>query len=345
MVDIDTLPTVSIIIAVRNGERHLAGLGAQLAALTIIDDAEVILVDDASTDGSGILMRTLAASLPKASYLPTGASIGVAAARNLGIGRSTAPYVWFLDCDDVFDPSIAATLLDAAIVADADLAICQADLVNESGRRLRLLERVDEPGVRSGRDLLDAVLLGRINGYLWNKLFRRTLLNEQTFPTLSSQSDFAGFVGLLPKITTAVLIEPTLYHHVVHRGSITHSVNPNLTNLRRSQEAMAATMASMGVGPNSLRARYFDTKLVRYSICNTGYRLCEPGPRVTEIQERARREIGLRDVLSVSRFDPPAGAAVAVLRYAEPVYRRLLRRRWRRLAHDYYPASGSGARR
>lgn len=336
MPETDALPKVSIIIPVRNGARHLAALRAQLLALTMIEDAEVLLIDDGSTDESGPLMRELAGALPRASYLTTGPVNGVAVARNLGIARAAAPYVWFVDCDDDFEPSILQVLYEAAAAVDADLVVCQADLVSESGNRLRRLDRVDVPGVVSGPELLDAVLVGQINGYLWNKLIRRSLLSQSAYPPMTSQEDMVRIIGLLPKVVRAVLIEPTLYHHVVHRGSITNSANPDLNNLRRVQQAMTATLETMGVDPKSPRARYFHTKLVRYSICNTGYRLSEQTPRVARIQQQARQEIGLRDVLSVARLDPAAGAAVAVLRYSEPTYRRLLGRRWRRLAADYY---------
>jgi hypothetical protein len=54
------------------------------------------------------------------------------------------------------------------------------------------------------------------------------------------------------------------------------------------------------------------------------------------VQERARREIELRDVLAVGRQNVHDGLAVAGLRYARPVYRMLLARRWQRLGRRYF---------
>jgi glycosyltransferase involved in cell wall biosynthesis len=332
-------PLVSAIVAVHNGGRYLEDLHQQLSDLELIDRIEVILVDDGSTDGSSDRLRRLANELPNGRYLPTGANVGVAQARNLGIGRASADYVWFIDCDDTWDRSILRRLLDRITTTDADLAMCSADLVAESGALLRRLDRVPNDETIGGAQLLDRVLTGSVNGYLWNKLFRRTLLPVDCFPRLSSQSDLAGFIGLLPRIERAELIADPLYFHVVRAGSITTSKNPDLENLLRSAAAMDRALDELGVDRTSWAARYFYTKSIRYSICNTGYRLSRQDRSTVEVQERARRGIELLDVVAVARHSLPQGLAVATLRYCGPLYQVLLRRRWQRLGRKYFAAA------
>src|SRR5580700_9309406 len=72
---------------------------------------ELIVVDDGSTDGTGDDLEALAAEYRNAAQRPSiqivrGArNRGVAAARNAGVARATAPLVAFLDSDDWWAPT------------------------------------------------------------------------------------------------------------------------------------------------------------------------------------------------------------------------------------------------
>ena len=124
--------------------------------------------------------------------------------------------------------------LHGEIVATrADLAICQADLVAESGDLLRHLDRVPRGGVIGTAELADRILTGTVNGYLANKLFRRALLSPAGFPSMSLQEDIVGIISILPTIGRTVLIAETLFFHIAHAGSLTTLRNPDLQNLRQ----------------------------------------------------------------------------------------------------------------
>jgi hypothetical protein len=75
--------------------------------------------------------------------------------------------------------------------------------------------------------------------------------------------------------------------------------------------------------------------MIRYSICNTGYRLSTQDGATVAVQETARREITPADVIAVARCNIRDGAAVAALRYARPLYQVLLTRRWKALGSRY----------
>lgn len=90
-------PTFSIIIPVYNVERFLTQCVESL--LSQIQDTELILVDDGSTDGSGALCDAFAAKHECIRVVHTRNS-GVSAARNLGIRLAKGTYVTFTDSDD-----------------------------------------------------------------------------------------------------------------------------------------------------------------------------------------------------------------------------------------------------
>ncbi len=92
-----TAPSVSVIIPVYNGARHLAAAVATIEAQGV-DRVEIIVVDDGSTDETDLLVRQLVGE-GRIRATRT-ANRGPAAARNTGIGMASAAIVGFLDVDD-----------------------------------------------------------------------------------------------------------------------------------------------------------------------------------------------------------------------------------------------------
>ncbi|MDJ0791488.1 MAG: glycosyltransferase [Acidimicrobiia bacterium] len=104
-------PTVAVIIPAHQRpdvlERTLAGLVAQRD----VSIREVVVVDDDSPDPLGDVVGSFAEQLP-VSYVRTRfEGFGAGPARNLGVDRSTADIVLFLDSDCIPDPSLVATHL------------------------------------------------------------------------------------------------------------------------------------------------------------------------------------------------------------------------------------------
>ncbi|MFJ3881812.1 glycosyltransferase family 2 protein [Streptomyces sp. NPDC090077] len=107
-------PTVSVVVIAYN-DAGLVGeaVSSALAQGPVV--AEVIAVDDASSDGTAGVLDGLAAVHPRLRVLHrTENSGGCGTPRNDGIAAATSPYVLFLDSDDVLPPGAAQALLRAA---------------------------------------------------------------------------------------------------------------------------------------------------------------------------------------------------------------------------------------
>ncbi|MFE5028790.1 glycosyltransferase family 2 protein [Streptomyces sp. NPDC056656] len=84
---------------------------------------EVIAVDDCSTDGSGELLRRMADDEPRLKVVRRATnSGGCGTPRNDGIDTASAPYVMFLDSDDVLPPGAVDALLGAALAHGTEVA-------------------------------------------------------------------------------------------------------------------------------------------------------------------------------------------------------------------------------
>ncbi|MGX2996912.1 glycosyltransferase family 2 protein [Streptomyces sp. JNUCC 64] len=113
---------VSVVVIGHDDARHLGD-----AVRSALDQGpavrEVVAVDDASTDGSPGLLEALAAREPRLRVLRRAVnSGGCGTPRNDGLAVVTAPYVMFLDSDDVLPPRAAGRLLAAAREHGAEVA-------------------------------------------------------------------------------------------------------------------------------------------------------------------------------------------------------------------------------
>jgi glycosyltransferase involved in cell wall biosynthesis len=84
---------------------------------------KVIVIDDGSTDDTAELMQRL--GNPSIEVVTT-PNQGVAAARNIGVGRSAAEWVAFLDADDMWMPDKLQAQLDVAQMHGANFVFCSA---------------------------------------------------------------------------------------------------------------------------------------------------------------------------------------------------------------------------
>jgi glycosyltransferase involved in cell wall biosynthesis len=107
------MPLVSVVLIFFDEERFIEEAVQSVYDQTLAD-WELILVDDGSTDRSTQIARELAAHDERIRYVdhPRHENRGMAASRNLGVANSSAPYLAFLDADDVWVPSKLAEQVD-----------------------------------------------------------------------------------------------------------------------------------------------------------------------------------------------------------------------------------------
>ena len=101
---------VDVIIPVYNAEKYLDDC---LDSALSQDGCRVhvIAVDDGSADRSGVLLDARAEARLTVLHQE---NAGAAAARNRGLLESRAPWIFFLDADDLLSPGCLEAMLDAA---------------------------------------------------------------------------------------------------------------------------------------------------------------------------------------------------------------------------------------
>lgn len=125
---------ISVILPVRNGARTIGEAMTSVLAQTW-RDLELIVVDDASTDGTAAMVA--AAGDRRVRLVRRARSGGPAAARNDGIDAARGSLLAFIDADDVWLPAKLAMQEQALRRSSgAGLAYCWTDYVDSEGHPL-----------------------------------------------------------------------------------------------------------------------------------------------------------------------------------------------------------------
>ncbi|HUY67876.1 MAG TPA: glycosyltransferase family 2 protein [Alphaproteobacteria bacterium] len=114
------MPQVSVIMAAYNSARTIKKAIDSVRGQTE-QDFEILVVDDASADGTYELVATLAAEDPRIRLFRLSENKGPGAARNFAIDRATGDWLTILDADDWYEPRRLEALMRAGQEYKADL--------------------------------------------------------------------------------------------------------------------------------------------------------------------------------------------------------------------------------
>jgi glycosyltransferase involved in cell wall biosynthesis len=100
-------PGITVVIAAYNAQTFIRETIESVLAQSV-QNIEVIVVDDGSTDGTQTLLRKF--SDDRLTVLRQ-ENRGVSAARNAGLAAARAPYIFFLDADDLLQPDALVRMI------------------------------------------------------------------------------------------------------------------------------------------------------------------------------------------------------------------------------------------
>lgn len=212
---------ISVIIPVYDSEVYLPRCLEAVSAQTY-DNLEIILVDDGSTDSSSQICAGFAARDRRARVIRQ-ENQGLWAARNTGQDAARGAYLFFPDSDDYFHQDLLRLLYEAINGGPGyDLAIVGRK-VTWSGDEDTTSPVTPILTEWSQHRLMETLLTEKGDDccvYMWNKLFRRSLIDDiRTRRYLRSQ-DFDFNLRTFLRLDKAIVIENELYYWLQHEGSL-----------------------------------------------------------------------------------------------------------------------------
>jgi len=142
--DAASLGLVSLIIPAHNASRTL-GRSLNSASGQTFRKLEIIVVDDASTDDTGDIVRFHSASDPRIRLLRNETCLGVGGARNRGAAAASGGYFCFLDADDLLAPRAIEARLQTLQSTHADFCYAWCAQIDKDERILKYCTDELEP--------------------------------------------------------------------------------------------------------------------------------------------------------------------------------------------------------
>lgn len=174
---------LSVIVPVYNVEKYLDKCILSILNQTV-ENLEIILVDDGSTDSSGALCDMWAQKdrRIKVFHKPNG---GLMSAWKYGVRKAAGTYIGFVDSDDWIDANMYEQMLAVAAETGTDLVCASFVREYEDGRQ-SFAKNILEPGLynreRILTDISPYLFISRkyhdriLYPNRWSKLFKRELL-------------------------------------------------------------------------------------------------------------------------------------------------------------------------
>ena len=227
-------PTVSIIVPVYNAQRTLRRCIDSVLNQTF-SDFELLLVDDGSKDESGEICDSYALRDERVKVFHIENS-GVSAARNVALDRARGEYLQFLDSDDWITADATQQFVRAARKYDCDMVI--SDFYRVVNDRLSVKGDIEEAAVMSREEFAAHMMENPADfyyGVLWNKLFRRSIVEEHALrmnPEISWCEDFLFKMDYIRYADRFYALNVPLYYYVKAKGSLASQGSNLFTTLQ-----------------------------------------------------------------------------------------------------------------
>lgn len=244
---------ISIIIPVYNAKKYIKK-GVESILLQEVNDLQIILVDDGSTDGSDMICdefekRENISVIHKENG-------GSSSARNSGIKVATGKYITFMDVDDYFEPNTFKEIYNLLNNNDIDLVDFGYNYVSSSGEKIPTINHNKKNCLFDKKYIEDVLIPPVINlvnddehfifNFAWGKIYKNNIIKSHNVYFEEKRriwEDRPFLVKYLRYCYTYYSMDKCFYNYVNVSDSLSH---------RYSDQSL-------------------DTVLKNYEICYTNY--------------------------------------------------------------------------
>ncbi|MCH5269095.1 MAG: glycosyltransferase [Lachnospiraceae bacterium] len=215
---------VSVIVPCYNAENIIDRCLNSLVNQTLgLENMEIILVNDASTDGTLQVLKTWEEKYPDSILLiDSTVNMKTGGARNLGIQYASGEYIGFVDNDDWVDETMYEKAYSAAEKYDCDVVSVLYAREREDGYRFPFAMPTGEKNV-----LVDATKpvsegISALPGEVWSKIYRKSMVmdNNLYFPEGLSYPENYWEPLVKYYMKSYYVVDEILYHYIQYEKSI-----------------------------------------------------------------------------------------------------------------------------
>lgn len=200
---------ISIIVPVFNTAEYISRCIESVLGQTYAE-WELILVDDGSTDCSPDICKEYVDKDKRIRYIRK-ENGGAGSARNKGLEMASGEFIGFVDSDDYIKADMYETLYKMIKNTGADISICGVytdEITRKDKHSLLVMDNIV-----AINDLLNEKILS----YPINKLYRRELFDDISFPTDMTFEDLYIMPEIFKNAEKTVITEKELYYYFLTR--------------------------------------------------------------------------------------------------------------------------------
>ena len=211
---------VSIIIPIYNSEEYLERCFESLVNQTY-DNIEIIAINDGSTDNSLELCYKWE-KLDSRIKVFSKKNGGISSARNYGITQSKGDYYSFIDSDDDVSYNFIELLVRNLEMNQVDVSMCGINKIYTYKNKIdNKSSRINN--IKLDRDaFLEYIELeNSYDSFVWNKLFKKDIVNNTMFEEdIFMNEDTIFMLKLCMQNPTFYYEDQKLYNYYLHNDSI-----------------------------------------------------------------------------------------------------------------------------
>ncbi|MBP7856328.1 MAG: glycosyltransferase family 2 protein [Prevotella sp.] len=245
-------------------------------------DWQMILVDDASTDGSDVLCDKYVKKERRIQVIHLKRNGGLSAARNAGLEKAKGDYVTFVDSDDYIAPDTLKQLMELLNVR-SDYDILEYPVNKHYGSKNRTTLYL---GRKEYKDKWTYWLeaKGYRHAYAWNKIYRRELLRNVKFPPGRHFEDVFFMWQVLKRTRIIATTDVGMYYYCHNPKGISHTATAeDLTDLLTGHVRVLndytrqlennASLTKFGKAMDEYYASVLNIQMDVYDACGKLYQL------------------------------------------------------------------------
>ncbi len=219
------MPKISIILPCYNVEAYLAK-SIESVLVQIYNDFELLVVIDGSPDNSREIAEQFAKTDSRIKVYEK-ENGGLSDARNYGLERANGEFIYFMDSDDWIEPKLLEDNLKIVEQENLDFVIFgyiqdNEDTIGNIQSSKDIIPKVKQY-VKADKQLtIDTHHLG-LMGYAWNKIYRKSFLDQHQFRFKKGISLVEDILFNAPiyQISNRIVFNQQTYYHYINRPVMT----------------------------------------------------------------------------------------------------------------------------
>ena len=232
---------ISVIVPVYNAENKMDFLIKTLKEQTY-KNFEVILVDNNSKDNTSSYIKNKIKD-DKRFKLISEKKQGPNYARKKGFEKATGDYIYFCDADDYLEDDTLYHFVCEITKNKSDIVI--ANYIEHNKKNARLMQGVPfnyKGNLKKNKDII------HVKPALWNKIFKRDLIDNDSFVFTMIGEDMFITVLAMIRATKITNINKVVYHYILDEQGLSSKIHyKNFINLIDTQNAIRENLEKLAL--------------------------------------------------------------------------------------------------